>query len=179
MIIFIKSVLLLLIVSFWSAPGCRQTSATEESVKHSSETPAQANNNVKIETPGNTPLPSPNQQNPTDQIAPAYCRVVGQIVSVLPALLADKKDPCGKVPCQAKVKIKKVIGYGSAFGSPLGEGALITVTFSFTLHPTQKYFPELTTHLPGLKVGQTFQADMREVGDNKTKTYQVNEYQVK
>ncbi len=176
MVISISNFLFSLAFICWVSPGCRQAGITEEVVENKTIAPSQFRKKVKIESTGKIQPPSSNALN---QIAPGYCRMVGQIVSIIPALAADKKDPCGKVPCQANVKVKRIIGYGSAFGSSVGEGSQIIVNFSFTLHLTHKYFPELTTHLPGLQVGQTFQADIREIGDNKTQEYQVNEYQIK
>jgi hypothetical protein len=56
--------------------------------------------------------------------------------------------------------VESVIGYGSAFPTAFNAGDQISVSFAFTLHPTGQLFPRMEHHLPGLKVGQVFKADV-------------------
>ncbi len=96
------------------------------------------------------------------RIPPNHCRVVATIVSVKSDLKgASEKDPCGKAPCMAVVKIDSVIGYGSAFGTSLMPGKEVEVRFTLTLSPTKEILPEVTPALPGLTVGSSFEANIR------------------
>ncbi len=96
------------------------------------------------------------------RIPPNHCRVVATIVAIKPDLKGStEKDPCGKSPCVATVKIDSVLGYGSAFGSTLGSGKEIELRFTHTLSPTKEILPDINPPLPGLAVGSRFQADVR------------------
>jgi hypothetical protein len=105
------------------------------------------------------------------QIAPSHCRLVGTIVSIDTTRSPNPQDPCAKAPCKAKVKITKILGYGAGFTSPLAEGREVEMTFTFTLAPTTKdLFPNLIATYPGLKTGDTFQADIQaqvKMGEEK------------
>ncbi|MDB5261074.1 MAG: hypothetical protein JWQ14_355 [Adhaeribacter sp.] len=126
---------------------------TRQTLMHSDKPPDKAT----------LPLPGPAAQ--PDRISPGSCRLVGEVVSVLPDLEADKNTPCGQVPCRVVIKILRILGYGSAFRPSLTQGQEIKVYFQFTLSSTQRYFPELTGPLPGLKIGDIFQADVTGPGD--------------
>ncbi len=96
------------------------------------------------------------------QIAPSHCRIIGVVASIDETRSTDTKNPCAKAPCKAKVKITKILGYGSGFTTPLTEGSEVEMTFAFTLAPTTKdLFPNLSARYKGLKQGDTFQADVQ------------------
>jgi hypothetical protein len=116
------------------------------------------------------------------QIPPGTCRLLGRIVTILPQRDPDPQAPCGRVPCRARVRIERLLGYGAAFHPPLAEGQEVKVYFTFTLSPTSKYFPELTSPLPGLRVGQRFEADMSgpaEPGAHQDTWYRVTVYKAR
>ncbi|GEO05078.1 hypothetical protein AAE02nite_27420 [Adhaeribacter aerolatus] len=124
----------------------------------------------------------PAQASAPERLAPGSCRVVGRVISVLPDLEPAKNTPCGQVPCRAVVKVERILGYGSAFGKPLAQDQEIKVYFVFTLSPSQRYFPELTTPLPGLQAGDVFQADVTRAVDGaeeKEGALQVYSYTLK
>lgn len=115
------------------------------------------------------------------QIPPGTCRIVGKIVAVLPARDPDPQSPCGQAPCRALVRVQRVIGYGVAFEPTLAEGQEIKLYFTFTLMPTEKYFPELTHPLPGLQVNGLFEANITgppETGNKQQGWFQVKKYNV-
>ncbi|MCS6989205.1 MAG: hypothetical protein NZM06_06760 [Chloroherpetonaceae bacterium] len=105
------------------------------------------------------------------QIPPSHCRIIGTIVSIDPTRSTNPQDPCSKAPCKAKVKITRVLGYGSGFSATLAEGKEVEMTFAFTLAPTTKdLFPNLVARYKGLKEGDSFQADVQsslKLGDDK------------
>lgn len=107
------------------------------------------------------PMSKPTISPDLEQIPPNVGRIVGTIVSIekVRAVQGDL-SPCARVPCQALVRVESVIGYGSAFPASFKAGDQISVRFAFTLHPTDKLFPKMEHHLPGLKVGQVFKADV-------------------
>ena len=96
---------------------------------------------------GHTDTTIPNQTN----IPPQYCRLIGMIVEV--EKIVDKQTRGCKIgPCYAMIKIEQVLGYGSSFPSNFQSGDEITVFFPSSLNSTD--------HLPGLKKGDRFKADM-------------------
>lgn len=115
-------------------------------------------------------------------IAPGHCRIIGKVIAISPQPDASVEGVCGQTPCRAKVKLLKIIGYGHSFNQVLAENQEINVYFTFSLQPSKKYFPDMTTPLPGLKVGSSFQADISssdEVGGTSVPWYQVDMYEVK
>jgi hypothetical protein len=104
------------------------------------------------------------------QIAPNHCRISGTLSTIDSTRSPDPQSPCAKVPCKAKVKVNKILGYGSGFTNPLTEGSEVEMTFAFTLAPTTKeLFPNLDARYKGLKQGDTFQADVQlqqQLGDS-------------
>jgi hypothetical protein len=92
-------------------------------------------------------------------IPPNTCRVIATIQSIeLTSEGANDKDPCGKAPCLATVRIDSVLGFGSAFPSSMSSGKIIQVKFVLTLNSTKEILPEVTPALPGLSVGSRFEA---------------------
>ncbi|MFN3344070.1 MAG: hypothetical protein ACK412_00275 [Chloroherpetonaceae bacterium] len=116
------------------------------------------------------------------QIPPNHCRIVGTISLIDSTRFPDPQSPCAKAPCKAKVKINKILGYGSGFTNPLTEGREVEMTFAFTLAPTTKeLFPNLDARYKGLKQGDTFQADVelqQRLGDSAA-SFVVMSYEVK
>jgi len=99
---------------------------------------------------------------PPNNVPPSHCRIVGKIVEVLPVKTSkEATQPCQKYACKAKVQVLKVLGIGSGFHSPLSLDKTILVKFAFTLQPTEKLFPELNKAMPGLTIGDKFQADVQ------------------
>jgi len=157
---------------------------SQKTAEHTSQSAATApaKMNEKENRPVKTiPMSGPVVTN-NNQVAPGNCRLVAEVVDINPQLEPDKTQPCGKVPCKAMVKVRKVIAYGAAFKPPLAEGQEIPVYFSFTLSPTAAFFPELATPLPGLSVGSIIQADVKNPGEGSASSpawYQVYTYSVK
>ncbi|MFC1493472.1 hypothetical protein ACFL6O_05875 [candidate division KSB1 bacterium] len=94
------------------------------------------------------------------RISPNHARIVGKIIRIHPELSEREDHPSSLVPYMADVRIEELMGTGMAFPGSISEGKTITVKFTFTLSPTKDLFPELKDHLPGLKVNDSFQADM-------------------
>jgi hypothetical protein len=92
-------------------------------------------------------------------IPPNNCRVIATIESIEKTFEgANDKDPCGKAPCLATVRIDSVLGFGSAFPSSMSAGKIIRVRFALTLNSTKEILPEVLPALPGLSVGSRFEA---------------------
>ena len=104
------------------------------------------------------------------QIPPQYCRLIGMIVEV--EKIVDKQTRGCKIgPCYAMIKIEQVLGYGSSFPSNFQSGAEITVFFPSSLNSTD--------HLPGLKKGDSFKADMEgAITLSNQPTYTIYSYEL-
>lgn len=120
---------------------------------------------------------SSQTQKPADVgpgVPPGHCRIVGTVISISNSLTAKAEDPCSKAPCTASIKVDEILGYGSAFTSPLSAGKEIQVRFTFTLAPSKEMYPQMAPPLPGLAVGSRFQADLSmgdmAIGDDASKT---------
>ena len=70
------------------------------------------------------------------------------------------------------------MGYGMGFGSPLPFNGTIVIKFAFTLEPTNALFPKLNKAMPGLKTGDSFQADIesRHSIEGNSEKYIVHTY---
>ncbi|CAA9260248.1 MAG: hypothetical protein AVDCRST_MAG95-2280 [uncultured Adhaeribacter sp.] len=140
------------------------------------ESPPQAKKEVR-------PLagPQPKSNPAITGIAPNRCRIIGKIVAVSSERDKDNTSVCGKAPCKAIVKIQQVIGYGHAFTQTLAANQEINTYFTFSLSPTAKLFPDMTTPLPGLAIGSIFEADVAynsEVAGDVAPWYQVGVYRL-
>lgn len=87
-------------------------------------------------------------------------RVVAQIVKVKPINKNAANALCGKNPCEATIKIEKVIGKGAFFNGDVDNGKSFDAFFVKTLAPTKNLYPNLQKHFPGLKNNDRFQADI-------------------
>lgn len=98
------------------------------------------------------PIPAP--------LAPNTCQFAGTITEILPVEKTGKQGPCTTVPCLALVRVDRVIGYGSAFGTPIAAGAILRIRFPYTLAPTPALFPTVGDLPPALNKGDSFTATL-------------------
>ncbi len=94
--------------------------------------------------------------------APGTVEISGRIISIDSTRMSeDPKEPCGKYPCWAMIKVESVAGYGA--GAPhIGQGDTLETKFAFTLGPaTKDLFPNLKVNMPGLQKGSLFSASVR------------------
>ena len=125
-------------------------------------------------------LPTPKSPS----LPPNACRIAGTITAVHPADSAGEHGPCGKVPCEADVRVDSILGYGSSFPYPLAAGTVVRMRFAYTLAPTAAMFPG-TPELPqALKLGDAFHGVM-ESGEGlapkgaSAPKYSISTYQKK
>ena len=103
-------------------------------------------------------------------IPPQYCRLTGMIVEV-EKIEDNQTRGCKIGPCYAMIKIEQVSGYGSSFPSSFQSGDEITVFFPSSLNSTD--------HLPGLKKGDSFKADMEgAITLSNQPTYTIYSYEL-
>jgi hypothetical protein len=113
------------------------------------------------------------------RVPPGHCRIIGTLVGIDSTLVHG--GPCSKAPCRGLVRVDSILGYGSAFGSPLALKEEINVHFAFTLAATSKdLFPNMTERLPGLEIGARFEADVESrnepgMGERRA-SYIIQEY---
>ena len=106
--------------------------------------------------------------------------IKAELISVGELKAEYGNDPCGKSPCYATIKVKKVIRQGVFPGAEtIKKGLETEVKFPITLEPTtQERFPNLKVHYPGLKVGDQFKARIKTVpGNGENHTYQILHYE--
>ena len=127
----------------------------------SSCSPAKDPATGRRESPPVPPSPSLTQA----PIPPNACRVRATILAIDSSVSSDSStDPCSRYPCRATVRIDEVLGYGSAFSTPLAAGGTLPVRFTLTLAPSAVVFPEMNPGLPGLTAGDSFAADIEGGG---------------
>ena len=96
-----------------------------------------------------------------DPVAPGECRLIGTVLSIRPPDAGlGAGDPCSRFPCAATVRLDSILSYGSAFPGALGIGQQIQIHFVYTLAPSKDAVPQESFSLPGLVVGDRFQADV-------------------
>ncbi len=102
-------------------------------------------------------------------IPPQYCRISAHVLQVIND--NNQLKHCKKEPCYAMIKIEQVLGYGSSFPSNFQSGDEITVFFPSSLNSTD--------HLPGLKKGDSFKADMEgAITLSNQPTYTIYNYEL-
>jgi hypothetical protein len=95
-----------------------------------------------------------------EPVPAGQCRLLATVLAVHAVQTAGAdRDPCSLFPCTATVRIDSVLGYGSGFATVLGTGQVIDVRFAYTLAPSKQAYPDAAFSLPGLSVGERFQAD--------------------
>lgn len=112
-----------------------------------------------------------------NQVAPDQALIEAQVLEIVPVNGNFTDPPCTQVPCQAKVKILKILGKGNSFKARMQVGSEITIAFKYTLSGTTDFFPDRNSHLVPLVVGDKFKAkvttltklgiegDLFEIGD--------------
>ena len=102
---------------------------------------------------------SAKTSNAKDKDAPNY-RIVGRVIKVLANRdTIDPESPCGKEPCNALVRVEKVVEMGETGTPAVEEGKTIPVHFAFTLADTDdELFPFAEIDLPGLAHNDQFEA---------------------
>ena len=139
--------------------------------------------NKSTETAEKQMDPPKHQLYPKEVISVGKCRLEGTVVEILePTGKENKEDPCSKYPCVAKIKIDKIIGYGSAFPAVFHSEQIISVKFSGTLMPSAVVDPESGQKLPGLEKGDSFKADissMQAMGEKSIQTFLIFDYHKK
>jgi len=120
-----------------------------------------------------------------ETVPPNHCRVTATVLSIDPNVQSSKADdPCAKAPCGASLRIDEVIGYGSAFSSPLAAGDVVEVHFAFSTGPTKTILPELSRPFPGVEKGTRLTADLqgeitRRGSEEEKKKFTIFGYQVR
>ncbi len=113
-----------------------------------------------------------------------YCRVVAEVVSIDEVLDTDNPDePCGKAPCNAKIRIVRVVGTGMSFSPPVMVDNTYDARFAYTTGPTTELFPDMAEQYPGVKVGDQIQVDLAGVkpsmgSQEKSGAYTIHGYAV-
>jgi hypothetical protein len=93
------------------------------------------------------------------------CRIVGVVTAIDPTPRSNNPDhPTAKYPSIATVRVDSVLLTGERFSSALVPGQSVTVTFAYTLNPTEGIVPNLRKEYPGLRVDSRFQADIIDRG---------------
>ena len=139
--------------------------------------------NKTTETAEKQMNPPKHQLYPKEVISVGKCRVEATVVEILePSATANEEDPCSKYPCLAKIKIDKIIGYGSAFPAVFHSEQIISVKFAGTLMPSAVVDPESGQKLPGLEKGDSFKTDissMQGMGEKSEQTFLIYDYHKK
>lgn len=113
-----------------------------------------------------------------------YCRVVAEVVSIDEVLDTDNPDePCGQAPCNAKIRIIRVVGTGMNFSPPVMVDNTYDARFAYTTGSTTELFPDMAEQYPGVKVGDQIEVDLTGVkpamgSDAKSSTYTIHRYAV-
>lgn len=105
-------------------------------------------------TPAVEKKPGPPPDVVPVPLAPNTCQFSGTITEILPVEKSARPGPCASVPCLALVRVDRVLGYGSAFGTPIAAGAILRIRFPFTLAPTPQLFPGTRDLPPTLTKGE-------------------------
>ena len=103
--------------------------------------------------------------------------IEAKIIEIYPANteMYAPESPCYKNACKAKIKITKILNYGSQISAHLPDNKEVDVNFVYTLSPTENLFPNSPTHLSGLNLNDNFRAILRIIGQTES---QENIYEI-
>jgi hypothetical protein len=93
---------------------------------------------------------------------PMFCKITGQIITILKPVGQLDNSICSKYPCKAIVRISNISDCGSSVTAMPYAGDTIEINFGFTLANTKKALPTMRQHYPGLKKGNRFKAQMEQ-----------------
>lgn len=98
------------------------------------------------------------------QSSPRNTRVIAKIIDRIETTDEDvlMNTMCANHPCRASIEFMAMTFHGSNFHGQYNEGDTVIARFVFTLDPTETIFPELNNPLPGLAVGDFFEAELFE-----------------
>ncbi|GAB4384154.1 MAG: hypothetical protein Kow0075_16240 [Salibacteraceae bacterium] len=103
-------------------------------------------------------------QNEMAAPMPTSTRIRGRIVGILTNDGPVINNICAEAACEARVEVIQLLNYGSDYHGQVEPGMTYNMHFDYTLNPTQTHFPNLDEHLPGLDVGDEFEADLITTG---------------
>lgn len=104
-------------------------------------------------------------------------RVEATVQEIKPIDKSSSNDACSENPCKALIKINEIVDTGASFNGKVDQGQVLEAFFVKTLSPTESIFPDLQRHLPGLEVGDEFQADIvYDIKSTTTSGYHVVTY---
>lgn len=104
-------------------------------------------------------------------------RVTATVQDIKPIDKGSSNMACAENPCKALIRIIEIVDTGAAFNGKVDQGQVLEAFFVKTLSPTEHIYPDLQQHLPGLEVGDEFQADIVfDVKSTETSGYHVVTY---
>lgn len=112
------------------------------------------------------------------KITKEFSAITGTIISIDSTKFSnDENSPCSKAPCWAKVRVNSVIGRGQG-GPFISVNDTLNVHFTFTLaETTEELIPNLDKRMPGLKINDGFEANIKAMANNNMeKLYEVYYY---
>jgi len=115
------------------------------------------------------------------KITKEFSAITGTIISIDTTKFSkDENSPCSKAPCWAKVRVNSVIGRGQG-GPFISADDTLNVHFTFTLaETTEELIPNLDKRMPGLKINDSFEANIKSLASNNLeKLYEVYYYSKK
>ena len=96
------------------------------------------------------------------------CKVKATVLSIDPVLDSLKPEtPCGKVPCNALIRIDQIINMGQLCAPFVVVGSELKAYFRFSLSKTDSLFPDMKQHFTGLEKSDTFAASFMAFQDSE------------
>lgn len=154
--------------------GCHKKAVSKGEPAASQSTAAEVTEPAEVLTPA-PPKPLPDAQSMDDDAmggmnadrSPHHSWIIGTITAIQPA----SSDPglineCGQYPCRATVTVEQITQRGSTFHHQFAVGDELDAYFELTLAKSSEVFSDMSTSLPGLAVGDRFEAELFESPDN-------------
>jgi len=97
-----------------------------------------------------------------EQTSPNSARIIATIIEIDSTFRTRQKgDLCSEYPCRAVIRIDSILGVGMGFPSDFRKGKKLPAIFKFTLMPTEKIYPGLDKHFPGLSLNSKFSTEIK------------------
>jgi len=115
----------------------------------------------------------------------SQARIEATVLIILPISERAKMigGNCAKVPCEARIRIEKVLDSSNAAVFSLRAGQILQVNFQYTVKPSREIWPDAKFGFPGVNQGDRIRANLIGISSHEeiargNVRFSIREYEV-